>query len=161
MITHASHLLTNTLRAAGLLLALSAAACSGGGDDGQTSGCTPGASTGCPSGQLCSADGTCQPTGGTPGTLVIDSASARACEILLESPSTRVLRATYGAGVKGAMRSRAPRVAIAVASATDASFAGDAIQLELDGATSDVRVAQVDCYDASGAALSSASATVR
>ncbi|MEQ9498066.1 MAG: hypothetical protein RIT81_14440 [Deltaproteobacteria bacterium] len=151
--------ITSLLRTASLVAALGASACSGGGDDGKTpSGCTSGVADSCPSGQICNAAGTCEPTSGVAGALVIDSAGARACEILLASSGAAITRATYGTGVTGAMRARPPRVAIAVSS--DQAFGADAIQLEIDGATSDLSVSSIDCYDASGAPLSSASASI-
>lgn len=151
--------ITSILRTASLLAALGASACSGGGDDGTpSSGCTPGVADSCPSGQVCNAAGTCEPTSGVAGALVIDSAGAHACEILLASSGAAITRVTYGTGVTGAMRARPPRVAIAVSSGD--AFAADAIQLEIDGAASDLSVSSVDCYDASGAPLAGASASI-
>ncbi len=150
--------ITSILRTVALSAALAASACSGG-DDGVTpSGCTPGAADACPSGQTCNAAGSCEPTSGVAGALVIDSADARACEILLESSGATITRATFGAGVTGAMRTRPPRVAIAVTS--EQAFAADAIQLQIDGAASNVSVTRIDCYAASGAPLTGASASV-
>lgn len=147
------------LGAAAFSLTLGVAACAS--DDPTPAGCTPGSADGCPSGQVCSAAGSCEATNAVSGALVIESANARACEVLLESSTTEVVRATYADGVSGALRRRPPRVAIAVASETDRAFATDAIRLELAGAAAGVEVVKVDCYDASGAALATASASVR
>lgn len=151
--------ITRAAQAMGLALTLCAAACSSSDGDGSTpTGCTPGAAEACPSGETCSAAGLCVPTGGVAGALVIDGADARACEILLASASTQVVNASFGDGVTGVLRRRDPRAAIAVSSA--AGFADDAIRLELDGAPSGLSVAEVNCYDANGAALAGVTASV-
>ena len=136
-------------------------ACSGSDGDSPPPGgqCTPGTSTGCPAGQICTAEGVCQ-SAGVQGSLSISAPSARSCEILLESTEASVLSANFGSGVVGAFRARPPRYAVAMTRASDGSFGSDAATLTIEGATSAVAVRKVDCYDAAGAAVSGASATI-
>ena len=142
------------------------AACGGGGDGGDPgttppgNQCTPGTSTGCPAGQICSATGVCE-SAGVLGAMTINAPSARSCEALLESTQAKVNGATFGTGVSGAFRARPPRYAVAVARATNSPFAADSIRLTIDGSPTDVTVKQIDCYDASGAAVSGASAAIQ
>ena len=149
------------------VLALGMLACSGSeSTPGPTTmppptGCTPGTTQGCSAGEICSAEGTCVPDGTTAGALVINAASARACEVLLSSDATAVVGATYATGVQGALRSRPPRYAIAVSQAANQPFAGDAVVLQLDGDSSAVTVEKVNCYDNTGSAITGATASLQ
>lgn len=97
----------------------------------------------------------------TPMGLVIDSEQARACELLIEeSDAARVLSATYGAGTIGALRRRAPRVAIAVSRADDTPFDKDSVALEAMGAPDDLNLT-ARCFDGEGSELPDAAVTLR
>ena len=148
-----------------LFLAFSALGACSGSDDAPPpggNGCTPGARDGCPAGQICSADGVCTPDGSTPGALVIETASARACEVLLSSSgSAQVVSAAYGSGTKGVLRARPPRFAIALNQTNDTPFDSSAITLQIEGSASELSVQTVNCFDSAGAALPSATATLR
>ncbi|MEO1334069.1 MAG: hypothetical protein AAFV29_00430 [Myxococcota bacterium] len=137
-----------------LLSCLSAAfiAGCGGGSDGNppTTGCTPGTSNGCAAGQICSASGVCETQGTNAGNLVIDSAAARACEVLLESSSTTIEAVTFGTGVQGVLRARPPRFAIAVKQDGNQNFAQDALTLQLTGSADAVTIRQLNCFGADG-----------
>jgi hypothetical protein len=143
---------TFTLAAA---LAFGVAACS---DDDKKkdppAGCTPGTTTGCAAGQICGSDGTCQAA--TSGMITIATASARSCELLFEQAGTTIVDATWGTGVKGAVRKRPPNVAIAISRTSDAAFGADAVTLQLDGAPSGVSLTDARCFDASGAVIDNA-----
>ena len=116
---------------------------------------------GCSAGEMCSADGTCQPTAGTRGELVIDASAARACEILLESTTARVTGATFAPDVRGSFRERQPRTAVAITQTANAPFASGAVSLQIEGSPAAVSVKQVNCFDSTGAALANASVSIR
>ena len=141
-----------------------AAACGGGDGGGNTrppppTTCTPGTSTGCPSGQVCSAAGVCESVG-VQGTLAINAPGARGCEILLESTTAKVLGADFGTASTGVFRARAPRYAVAVASASNSDLGADAIRLTVEGEPSAITVRNVACYDNAGAPIANASAAL-
>ncbi|MEM6370804.1 MAG: hypothetical protein AAGD10_19390 [Myxococcota bacterium] len=150
------------LHASFLTLALSlATACGSSGGSGGGM-CTPGSATGCPSGQTCNEQGLCVDDGTTSGRLVIDAAGATACEVLLESPSAEVLAMTPGPGVDGALRARRPRYAVALAAGGMRSLnGGEGTQLDVRGSPAALSVRTVNCFDANGVPLPSASALVR
>ncbi|MEQ8275049.1 MAG: hypothetical protein RMA76_09495 [Deltaproteobacteria bacterium] len=139
-----------------LCVGLGAFACSSGDDDPQTA-CSPG--SGCPAGQVCSDEGICKDGDTTPGELALLADGARACEILLESAATEVVRIAPRSGVEGVLRARPPRYAIAIASPAGA-LPSDAVSLELNGEPSGVSVSKVECFDEAGALLTSASASI-
>lgn len=141
-----------------LFLGLAASACSSGDEKPQTA-CSPGSSSGCPSGQICSDQGICTDANTTPGQLALSADGARACEILLSSDTVDVVKIVPGAGVDGVLRARPPRYAIAIAS-TSGALPTDAVGLELNGEPGAVSVAKVECFDDTGAPIPSASASI-
>lgn len=136
------------------------AACGSGDETPPPMKCTPGASSDCPAGQVCSASGVCE-AGGVQGSLAIDAAEARACEVLLESATAKVVDVAFGSSDTGAFRARPPRYAVAVSRTSNTPFDGDSIRVTIDGDTAAVSVKSVACYDASGASISGASASLK
>lgn len=137
-------------------------ACGGGGGDTPPprATCTPGASDGCPGGQICNASGVCEAVGVQEG-LTIEAPAARACEILLESGSAEILGVAFDADTRGVWRARSPRVAIAVTRTGDSPFGAGAVNVTVQGDPAAVTVRSVACYDANGAAVSGATAALK
>ncbi len=150
-----------------LLAAILLPACSGcGGDTDPT--CTPGESGcecnsdgNCDAGLVCGSGNTCQTDTTGESGLVFATASARACELLFEQTGTTITNATWGDGVRGVLRRRPPRVAIAVTQTTDRAFATGDVNLEFDGPVSDLILSEVRCFDSAGALIADATVTLR
>lgn len=121
-------------------------------------GCACTAESTCGAGAVCT-DGMC--VGATVSGLTVESADARSCEILLEETGAQIKAATYLEGVQGAMRRKAPRVAIAMMRDGDEAFPAGAASLTIDGETSGVRVDSVRCFDGAGAEIQGASVTLQ
>lgn len=129
--------------------------------------CTPGeAGCACTMEGTCSGDNACvngMCEGAQSSGLTITGAeAARSCEILLEEQANgRVLGATYADGVKGAWRRHAPNVAFAITSTSDTAFPAGAVSVQFaDGGTLPA-VSKVTCFDASGATIDGAAATLK
>ncbi len=122
------------------------------------SGCACTAESACGAGSVCT-DGMC--VGATVSGLSVESADARSCEILLEETSAQIKAATYPEGVQGAMRRRAPNVAIAMMRDGDEAFPAGAASLTLDGDTSGVNIKEVRCFDPAGAVIEGASVALK
>lgn len=117
----------------------------------------------------CSAEGTCDGeavcdagtcVGGTVSGLSISNEAARSCEILIEEKTSKVLGASYGEGIKGAWRRRAPNVAIAITQSADAALPVSTASLVLEGELSGVSVKEVRCFDAAGEVIAGVEATL-
>lgn len=135
-------------------------------DDEDVVACTPGSldcactSSGtCDAGLTCNASQICESETGTPSGLVINTAEARACELLFEQQGATLLSASYGADTHGALRRRDPNVAIAVSRGSDTPFESDSITLVVEGDVSDLNLRTTRCFDASGAELANADVT--
>ncbi len=167
-------LITTTLL---LSLPLTLGACGGcGKDNNQTTNnnqttpdmgeCVAGAA-GC----ACTMDGTCDGDamcvnnlceGAQSSGLTITSDAARSCEIMLtESEGGRVLGATYAEGVKGSWRRRAPNVALALTRTDDAAFPASSASIQFAEGGTLPTVGKVRCFDAEGAEIDGASATLQ
>ncbi len=151
---------------AALLAALTLTACSDTAQKKKQS-CTPGEAScactdngGCNDGLECS-NNVCTTPGGTQTGLTISANGARSCEVLFaEGAGVKVLGATYGDGVTGALRRQAPKVALAFSRTTDADFAGGSVQVQLSGDASALSVSQTKCYDADSKLIDGASVSL-
>ena len=129
-----------------------------------TSPCAEGtADCPCRAGDMCDAGLVCDTgkcVGMTASGLTVSSADARACDLMLEEQSARVLSATGGDDVEVAHRRRAPRVAISFASKSDAPIAVGAVVLQSTGDAGGFAITSSTCYGADGAAIDGAQVTL-
>ena len=94
--------------------------------------------------------------------LSVSSDTARSCEILIEEKAGKVLGATYGEGVKGALRRQAPNVAIAISASSDAAFPASVASIQIEGGDAgSVSIKEARCFDAEGAEISDAEVTLK
>lgn len=108
----------------------------------------------CNDGAMC-VDGMC--VGVMATGLVVDAPDARSCELLLvESAGARVLEATFAEGTLGAMRRRAPRVALAISRDADADLPESLGALTIEGDVANIQVDAITCYLADGSIVDGA-----
>jgi hypothetical protein len=121
-------------------------------------GCACDADGGCAEGAACSG-GMC--VGAATSGLSVSSDLARSCEILLEEKGGKVLGATYGEGLKGALRRQSPNVAIAISASSDAAFPASVASIQIEGDASSVSVKEARCFDAAGEEIGDAEVTLK
>lgn len=121
-------------------------------------GCACDADGGCADGSMCSG-GMCVAVASS--GLSVSSDTARSCEILIEEKAGKVLGATYGEGVKGALRRQAPNVAIAISASSDAAFPASVANIQIEGGDAgSVSIKEARCFDTEGAEISDAEVTL-
>ena len=121
-------------------------------------GCACDADGGCAEGAACSG-GMC--VGAATSGLSVSSDLARSCEILLEEKGGKVLGATYGEGVKGALRRQSPNVAIAISASSDAAFPASVASIQIEGDATTVGVKEARCFGAAGDEIGDAEVTLK
>lgn len=133
--------------------------------DGGDMGCVAGAA-GCActmentcEGDLMCVDGKC--TGVETSGLTINTAEARACEIMLEEKGGQVVGATYAEGVKGAFRRKSPRVAFAISMTEDSAFPASTVQVQVPTGSEAPEIKSVSCSDAEGKEIADSQATLQ
>jgi hypothetical protein len=115
----------------------------------------------CPGGAACGADGTCASP--TLVSVVVSDRLARGCEVLLtEQSGTAVLEGKFDQGVVGTSLREAPRVALTFVAPGDAAIPGGGVRLALSsGTAAGVTVTKASCVDVKGARLPNAIVSLR
>lgn len=103
----------------------------------------------CSDGLECTMD-VCVEPGTSSAGLTIGNPDARSCELLFEQGASELVSATYGAETTGALRHRAPRVALALTRTSDTAFAADSVSLGLRGEVSGLTLSSSRCFGADG-----------
>jgi len=152
------------LRFAGLLLALSASACDGCGDDKSRVACEPGRA-GCE----CAPDGTCENGLTCEANLcaaeetleiIVEDPNARACEVLLLERGGKLSGVDFAEAVRGTHLRQAPRIALSFTRRSNESFGSGDIQVRYVGDSANgLGLSQAECFDRAGRPI--ASATVK
>ncbi len=118
----------------------------------------------CKQDQTCNAGLVCQEgmcAGAASKGLVISSADARACDVLLTEGTGEVLGATFVSGVTGVHKRRAPNVAVSFARDSDAAFDPGSVTLTIAGEETGFTIKSSTCYDASGTAIAGATVSAQ
>ncbi len=116
---------------------------------------------GCPSGDVCGAEGVC--VAPTLVAVVVSDPAARGCELLLgEQAGAEVGSARFQSGAKGTHLREAPRVAVVFVAAKDQPLASGDVQLALTrGAASGLSIEKASCVDSAGQRLPNATVSLR
>lgn len=117
----------------------------------------------CKAGDMCNTGLVCDTgkcVGMTASGLKVSSPDARACELLIEEGTTKVLNATGKDGTKVAFKRRAPNVAVSFMSTTDAEIATGSVSLSSNGDPSGFVIKSAECFGADGAKLESVEVTL-
>lgn len=117
----------------------------------------------CKAGDMCDAGlicdtGTC--VGMSASGLTVSSDAARACDLVIEEQTARVLAAGGDDSVEVVHKRRAPRVAVSFMSKADAPIAAGVVTLQSTGDTSGFAIASATCYGADGAVIDGVEVTL-
>lgn len=87
--------------------------------------------------------------------LTVSGGDARACDVLVQTTGRKVAEVTFPAGVRGKMRTRDLKTAVALIRTSDTALGGVVAAITFEGdepvADSEAGVATTQCYDRAGA----------
>jgi hypothetical protein len=135
----------------------------GGSTGGSTGGATGGDTGGSTGGTGGSSGGTGGSGGGIPpfaGTGLAVPAAARGCEVTLSDPGKAVQSVVFRDGTRGHHLRRSPLIALAFVSTTGGAVPDGTVEVVLAPGAAEVSVLSSQCFDADGAALAGAEATL-
>ncbi|MFO0748157.1 MAG: hypothetical protein U1F43_21235 [Myxococcota bacterium] len=177
--TRALYFVLTALGAPASLAAFAAISACGGDGNGTKPTCTAGTEDcACATGNTCGTGLTCEANVCVPdevvtpdcGTAVncmavtVPSGDARACDLVVQTTGRKVAEVVYPTGMKGAMRTRDLKTAIAVIKTDDSALTGVVAKVMFEGdaavAGGEASVAKTTCYDKTGAPLTGITATL-
>jgi len=88
--------------------------------------------------------------------IIIGSADARACEVLLLEDSARVSGVDFSENVRGTFLRQAPRIAVSLTRRMDSSFEAADLTVRSVGSNGGLSLAHAECFGERGVALKDA-----